>query len=216
MKTFKTLILVLLLCAAQYSLHAYQNKPFYEDIDAPPEKIIKSLWFDLNTISSPISMKYSMNFVYRFVSIGFMEKLSGHKVFLSGPHGNDRIVSTSKEFGYYNHEFIKWVKDNMIPAENDKEFRSKTQRIYDLKIKEFVRELVLNYHFLKTKHKDVLLTVAETAEPRNQLCGKYRCDLVSEFWFRRTIDGTASDMNDLFLKLLKIYDPEFIKERLSE
>ena len=66
------------------------------------------------------------------LNLAQLQKLSGHKIFGSGPHQNGKLnLKSANDFGYYNPAFIKWLATNGIPGGKNPKLRKELQPVYD-------------------------------------------------------------------------------------
>jgi len=75
-----------------------------------------------------------------------LASLSGHSIFLSGPHTDTTIDNQQHyEFGYYNPAFVNWFSDRVIPDASDTDFINSTRAMYDEFAKYLVRSFYLTF-----------------------------------------------------------------------
>ena len=54
------------------------------------------------------------------LNLAQLQKLSGQKIFGSGPHQNGKLnLKSANDFGHYNPAFIKWLAANGIPGQKN-------------------------------------------------------------------------------------------------
>lgn len=67
-----------------------------------------------------------------YIDMETLERISGEKIFLSGPHDNLKPnLSSKSDFGHYNPTFLVWAKDTLIPAKDNQVFLKFSQNIYN-------------------------------------------------------------------------------------
>jgi len=69
--------------------------------------------------------------VSSLISIKDIQELSGQKVFLAGPHNEEKINIASSDFAHYNPAFLKWAKGVIIPISENETFKKHMQDIYN-------------------------------------------------------------------------------------
>ncbi|MBE9037577.1 ATP-binding protein [aff. Roholtiella sp. LEGE 12411] len=122
------------------------------------EEIIRSAWLGLNRSDMTEPEKYQQCGTYLNVGLRSLycdikpfidyEKLkivSGLPIFRKG---YNLTFQSEYEFGYYNPEFVKWLQENIIYAENNEIFRQQTQSFYDKKIRNTARASYRSYRIL--------------------------------------------------------------------
>lgn len=72
------------------------------------------------------------------VDLAKIQSLTELPVFLGGPHTDGPDLNAA-DFGRYNPQFVRWAKDNLIPAARDPVFRDKSQAVYDRYLEEMTR-----------------------------------------------------------------------------
>jgi len=61
-----------------------------------------------------------------------IEKFAGIKIFLSGPHDNNKPnLNSRSDFGHYNPDFLLWAQNTLIPAKTDSAFLAFSQYFYN-------------------------------------------------------------------------------------
>lgn len=93
-----------------------------------------------------------------------LQRLAPMKVFLKGPHSDQKLdLGSRRSFGYYNPQFVSWLEQSFIPASNDAAFRKATQSIYDAYVRRLARtmfvtheKLVSNSAYLNSEKKALL------------------------------------------------------------
>lgn len=94
-----------------------------------------------------------------FASLKELESYFGESVFLSGPHISGYLVLDDRyEFGHYNPSFPKFLAQTLIPASKDSGFKTVTQPIYELYIKNLARTFFATY---KKLHSNQIYLVKE-------------------------------------------------------
>jgi len=154
-------------------------------------------------------------------------KASHIPVFRKGPHTRDKLSLQSRyDFGYYNKDFVSWLKDYVIVASREPMFRQSTQDLYD----KYVKPLATTYHrtFKELssdpqyyrRETDKYLQLIETKslgeyyaedfyEFKDLYKQGYNGNVVKTavlFWFRRNIDGTKNEFSDALDVLVQSYN----------
>ena len=161
--------------------------------------------------------------------------LAPFKIFSSGPH-KSKFNWSSKQFGHYNPEFIRWASDNLIPGADDPIFRAATQSIYDVHLKTLAHAYCSSYQALhhdpealNTLKTDYLERLSRgdtddffSGEMFDQYSSAMRVlkpglfglysHVAAPFWIRREVDGTADEFIRGIRKVLKTYDKAYSEE----
>jgi len=181
------------------------SSAIYDHLDVPPNRLFRSLWFDLEAAPEIYAFNHDpvakLRGYLRLVSLAKMEAISGQRVFLSGPHGIDGIRMGTKDFGHYNPEFVRWITNQAIPGVDDTVFRDKTRRLYAEHLQGLARGFYRTYY--ETKNSDQYVEQSKTGELQST---EYFC---TDWWLRRNLDGSADAFLALFEKLLATYDEEY-------
>lgn len=164
-----------------------------------------------------------------------LEKMSGHKVFLSSPHRNDNINNGSaRAFGRYNPRFLRWAIDHFLPNIADQRALAVTQKNYQWGIATTAKHYYLAYLQLRIKNQENQKIRHDYRSAINQ--GKYYdyeylydyfklefeepiafandgniMKTAVLFWIRREIDGTAAVFVEALEKLFARYEPQFLQ-----
>lgn len=170
-------------------------------------------------------------------SYGHIEELAGMPVFLSGPHGDGKLLVREHTFGHYNPEFIDWVVEELLPQTTDGVYLAATQPIYDA----YIRRMARAYHriFVGLSHnlphfdqeRQYLLDMIAGRRDWSYLGARwqagnirgilgvdlaaedlnwYHADTAIRFWQRRSIDGTADKMFAALEDVMTIFDPQWL------
>ena len=162
---------------------------------------------------------------------------AGMAPFKSGPHTATALdLHNPYDFGRYNPEFIRWMADNLIPAEKDESFRWVTQPVYNKLFRDTARAYYLAWVEAKSKagwldrearrlEEDINNEVLDEywflqyeplaeAQIEQLFNGDYYFMNVgacaSAFWIRRHTDGTDEEFAKGLTRLLKTYDGQFL------
>ncbi len=159
---------------------------------------------------------------------------SGVPVFLSGPHGPDRIdFLNESDFGHYNPAFLKWA-ESQIPDQPEGAFYYLTQSAFDNYFSEQFRRLALSAAVLEAQphllqeglviykpfldsgdHFSPYVRLAKVGiNYGTEFNGQYD-DLDKQalaFWIRRSIDGTYDEFQKIVRKIARIYHPELYQK----
>jgi len=64
-------------------------------------------------------------------------------IFVSGPHTKNELnLDSESAFGHYNIEFVRWLQQNLVPAQHNEQLRKTTQPFYD----SYFRDLTRTYY----------------------------------------------------------------------
>jgi hypothetical protein len=176
---------------------------------------------------------------YRLQSIfgiALLEKLTGEKVFLSGPHTKGKLnFQSNNDFGKYNPKFIKAVMKSVKEIIADKKFYPVAETIY----KKYLKRIAWSYynaylHVSAVDSADIIEKYKKQMIVRApEECDEYGCSpsyflqeqfsafanslegtdadymeslTTPGFWIRRKIDGTDPLFYDLLTSVIKAYD----------
>jgi len=104
--------------------------------------LVRHVWTGLGTLPNACPDEYDYFpsggmrifacHLFSACSYDTLVQLFGRSIFLSGPHTTTQLsLNSSSEFGHYDPEFVRWMRENFIPASKDETFRKQTQGIYD-------------------------------------------------------------------------------------
>src|SRR5437879_323357 len=65
-----------------------------------------------------------------FLKFDDLKRLAGGKVFAKGPHGSALVLDSESDFGRYDHAFVRWAAEHLIPGAADPELRDATLPVY--------------------------------------------------------------------------------------
>jgi len=168
------------------------------------------------------------------LNLAQLQKLSGHKIFGSGPHQNGKLnLKSANDFGHYNPAFIKWITANGIPGGKNPELRKELQPVYDKYLRRTVRGFFVAHQNLTAEPQRLKLVQAryldlldaekdagdflqELFRPDTDRLEKaghdwYEVNVAHGFWVRRTIDSTADEFRTLLITLLTTHDSKWLK-----
>lgn len=169
----------------------------------------------------------------KIFQITFLEKLTGEKIYLKGPHAKGSInFNHPSNFGYYNPKFL-----NNLESILEKEFGSDEvvkvfQDCYDKNFKQIVRvfyktrmmvmlrpDIEMEYTKLLQQIKSgetnesASFFLQEKFRPFTEVLKNdsfYEVVSCSSFWVRRSIDGTQGKFKSLLDLILSRMDPGFL------
>ena len=195
--------------------------------DLSPDNI--SSWLP----QSGIRGKYEI--ARKHIGLKFMEQVTGHPVFLEGPHQED-IDFNSESFGHYNPRFLERLKPILREAIQNKLFVESTKTLYDAELKQYLRTFFLSYNISANRtdimegylrliaegeHRsfsgpsfflqEAFRAFAESAEESGY--DVYEGFTCPGFWIRRSIDGTEGQFYNLLLLVMETYDTDFLKQQ---
>jgi hypothetical protein len=173
--------------------------------------------------------------VRKNAGLAALENLSGVKVFLKGPHQKGKLnLKAKSDFGRYNPAFVRWLAIHGIPGQQDPILRRQLQPVYDKHLRRTARGFYVAYQNLKAQprrmkqvqtrylelleaKKDAGDFLQETFRDDTDRYEKsdhdwYEVNVAHGFWVRRSIDGTIDEFRIVLARLLKTYDPNFLKE----
>ena len=115
-----------------------------------------------------------------------LQKLSGQKIFGSGPHQNGKLnLKSANDFGHYNPAFIIWITANGIPGQTNPKLRKELQPVYDKYLRRTARGFFVAHQNLKAQPRRLkqvqaryLELLGESSEfPEEGYEGKYIIDI---------------------------------------
>ena len=168
------------------------------------------------------------------LNLAQLQKLSGHKIFGSGPHQNGKLnLKSANDFGHYNPAFIKWITANGIPGEMNPKLHKELQPVYDKYLRRTARGFFVAHQNLTAEPQRLKLVQAryldlldaekdagdflqELFRPDTDRLEKaghdwYEVNVAHGFWVRRTIDSTADEFLTLLIALLTTHDSKWLK-----
>ena len=168
------------------------------------------------------------------LNLAQLQKLSGQKIFGSGPHQNGKLnLKSANDFGHYNPAFIKWITANGIPGQTNPKLRKELQPVYDKYLRRIARGFFVAHQNLKAQprrlqqvqaqylelldaQKDAGEFLQESFRPDTDHLEKaghdwYEVNVAHGFWVRRTIDGSADEFHTLLTALLTTHDSKWLK-----
>lgn len=109
-----------------------------------------------------------------FISYTDFQRIAGVKIFLSGPHTEkDLDLGNPGDFGRYNPEFVRRIREILIPAASDEDFRRASQGSYDTYVAPLARIYYVTYSKMRDnprfleKEKANYLNCIRKVEPYN-------------------------------------------------
>jgi len=161
-----------------------------------------------------------------------LEAISGLPVFVQSPHSMELELNNPYGFGHYNGEFIKWLRENVLPATQTSAFKELFKFFYNSHVKLSARtyyvvhqRLFANPKYLATEQQSFLSLLKTQGIPKGygyeyyHFAGLYDegfdGDLVKEavlFWIRRVTDGTENEFFQGLKTLLEVYDTDFLAQ----
>lgn len=131
----------------KYALQTFQTKlDVFDDSEYGGEREVEcAITKNIADFKAPAKSIYGLLcHVQNIVSLADLQRISGLKIFDSGPHlidqGEYPLESYAKnDFGHYNPKFVRWAVDNLIPSENMIADLGPVQQVYDEAIKEQAR-----------------------------------------------------------------------------
>lgn len=168
-----------------------------------------------------------------FVSYEMLVKLSPYPIFVSGPHGTDKLnLDAPFSFGHYNPEFLRWFHDHLINILQDDAFIHPTKKLFEKYLGETAMTYFATYNILNEHPKELnallqdyktridnrtlpemyYYNIAWEGEKHFQslknLYATYDANVVAPavyFWLRRHIDGTHQEIFSILESLLGAY-----------
>ena len=201
----------------------------------------EKLFNQCQTIYADLGLRSLYCRVKPFINYQKLKEISELPVFVKGPH-TDSLNLDANDFGYYNKNFVTWLRENINPGANDLGFRQLAQPLYDNYVQETARvfykthvELFNDYPSLEAVKNDYLQRIASYHDPFGEfysVTGYFNkkfdaqvFNLWSEgydelvvisaagFWVRRSIDGTDKEFFRLLMELLETYDNDWLRKQ---
>jgi len=148
-----------------------------------------------------------------------IEELSGQKVYKG-------TMDDGFDFKYVNPAFVSWVSDNLIPHPDNNFLGMSSQKIYDIVFRENARDTwsqnrVLEYHFgledLAASYEDGMSY--EDFQGHEYLISRFRGTNVNAvragIFIRRKIDGSYDEVTNAMMKIITLYDSEWMTNQLE-
>ena len=167
------------------------------------------------------------------LNLAQLEKVSGHKIFLAGPHKEGQLnLDVRSDFGHYNPKFLQWAAANGIPGLKDAKQRKELQPVYDKFLRSRARSFYAAHKNLHANPKrlqratDKYNDLMAAEKPSFAMQEFFRADadrlektgldwfetnVAHAFWIRRIIDGSAKDCHLLLATLLQTHDAKWLK-----
>ena len=168
------------------------------------------------------------------LNLAQLEKVSGHKIFLAGPHKEGQLnLDVRSDFGHYNPKFLQWAAANGIPGLKDAKLRRELQPVYEKFLRSRARSFFAAHKNLHTnpkymqraldKYNDLMaaekpaFAMQEFFRPDAERMEKagldwFETNVAHVFWLRRTLDGSTKDCHSLLIALLQTHDAKWLKE----
>ena len=170
------------------------------------------------------------------LNLAQLQKLSGHKIFGTGPHANGKLnLKSPDDFGHYNPAFLKWLASHGIPGRTDAKLRKELQPVYDKFLRRTARGFFAAHQGVMADPKRLKKIQAEYLErldgrkaggdflqeqfradaDRLDKAGHdwYETNVAHGFWVRRALDGTADECHALLTALLQTHDAAWLKKQ---
>ena len=131
----------------KYALQTFQAKlDVFDDSEYGGEDNVEcAITKNIKDFGAPAKSIYGLLcHVENIVSLADLQRISGLKIFDSGPHlidqGEYPLESYAKnDFGHYNPKFVSWAVENLVPSANMIAGLGPVQQVYDKAIKEQAR-----------------------------------------------------------------------------
>ena len=177
-----------------------------------PDRTVDGTWLD-------VGVRYKYFILKKYVNIQMLEKVAGVPVYTSGPH-KDGVSFNSSDFGRYNPEFLKKVKNILLTAMKRESFNKLAQSFYDSELKNMARTYHRAYKYAKSLNKynhefggpydqEEFRAYADKEEKKGY--DWYESVTAPGFWSRRIAGETDKAFIELLEIVLNKYDQGFIK-----
>ncbi|MEM9888206.1 MAG: hypothetical protein AAF849_20095 [Bacteroidota bacterium] len=174
-------------------------------------------------------LRYNYALLKSLASISILEKATGERVFLSGPHEEGLNFYAPDRFGYYNPAFWEKVKTVVeYSLNNDSVFKQLGKYAYNQHLKKEVQLYYDSYQYLMSNKsmaqqvsKDYQSAMQEGMEAGSFLQESFRpfadskeklgadwyvANTAPGFWIRRQIDGTAEEIFEIVALVKAAYE----------
>lgn len=161
-----------------------------------------------------------------------LQAISGLPVFIQGPHSKALELNNPHSFGHYDKDFVKWLRENVIPAAQTPAFRELFKFFYLNHVKQPARtyyavheRLFANQEYLAKEQLTYVRLLKTEGISRGygyeyaHFAGLkeqgFDGTMVKEavlFWIRRVTDGTEQEFFLGLKTLLEIYDADFLAD----
>jgi hypothetical protein len=110
----------------------------------------------------------------KLISLQKLSDLLGTPIYRSGPHSlSGLVLNEPNQFGHYDPNFVKSIREYFLPAKANPSFRAITQGVYDSIIMDTARSFFIVYQkldsnpkfFVKEAERYRLLTVENRMDP---------------------------------------------------
>ena len=146
-------------------------------------------------------------------------------------------IGTKNTFGSYNPDMIRWAAANLVPKPDQIILGVSAKQVYDRIFFHAVRMYANTYIYLKRNPNRLSMEAGAyfeamqnedfwadgwleerfgSALPEYENNNGIDPPKVFGFWIRRYLDGTSQVLADELFKLLKKFDPEFVKQHRHE
>jgi uncharacterized protein YecT (DUF1311 family) len=166
-----------------------------------------------------------------------LQTISNLSVFVQGPHTEKTLeLNNPYSFGYYNKDFIKWLRESVLPLTTTPAFKELFKFFYNHSIKRIaqtyyivherlfanplyvVREQQTYLRFLKTEGipSGYGYEYTHFAGLHEQGFNESTVKEAVLFWIRRITDDTETEFFQSLKTALEIYDADFLAEFKKE
>lgn len=164
-----------------------------------------------------VGVRYKYAVLKEFVNIRNLERVTGHKVYVKGPHDTDLNYDSDK-IGYYNPDFLRSVSSSLTVSITNEAFNKVAQKFYDSQLKQMTRTYYRAYTHVNNNANAVVddndyydvenfRSYADSEEKAGY--DWYESIVAPAFWVRRKKDGTDMQFLGLITMVLEKYDPDF-------
>jgi hypothetical protein len=177
-----------------------------------PNRDVDGTWLN-------VGIRYNYFILKKYVDIKLLEKVAGVSIYTKGPHKDGINFNSAEEFGHYNPEFLKKVKNALLAAMKREAFNKLAQKIYDTDLKNMARTYhraygytttLDGYKFGKPYDAEEFRTYADEEEKGGY--DWYESVTAPGFWSRRVSDKTDKAFLEILEIVINKYDKGFIVE----
>lgn len=187
------------------------------------------------TWTPTIGIRGKYLYLKKVINRKVLEAMTGHKVFVKGPHDDEPNFTSRTSFGYYNPECLRTIKNILQRLSTNPQFIKVFENYYHEQLKTLVRTFLKTYNSKNINEKlieEYLISVRDAApdddagDPAEVLYKVFYTEANAHenngyvffeyatccgFWVRRKIDQTDKIFLEIFTLVAEKFDPEFLK-----
>lgn len=166
-----------------------------------------------------------------------LQMISNLSVFIQGPHTEKALeLNNPYSFGYYNKDFIIWLRESVLPLTTTPAFKELFKFFYNHSVKQVAQtyyvvhqRLFANPLYVIREQQTYVRLLKTEGIPNGygyeytHFAGLYEQGFTEAtikeavlFWIRRITDGTEKEFFHSLTMALEIYDADFLAKFLKE